>query len=147
MLGITFGWGAPMGYAAAAGYLDAAAASLYAAAFMWILGYDTIYAHQDREDDALIGVRSTARLFGDRTRPFLAVCYAATIVLVALAGWLAGLSVLFDVALLVPAALLGRQIVRLDIDDPGAVPGAVQGEPRGRAWRSAWRSPWGGCAL
>jgi 4-hydroxybenzoate polyprenyltransferase len=118
MLGITFGWGAPMGYAAAAGYLDAAAASLYAGAFMWILGYDTIYAHQDREDDALIGVRSTARLFEDRTRPFLALCYAATIFFIALAGWLAGLSVLFDVALIVPAALLVRQIVRLDIADP-----------------------------
>src|SRR2546421_6201587 len=55
VLGITFGWGAPMGYAAASGRLDAADLALYAAAFAWILGYDTIYAHQDREDDALVG--------------------------------------------------------------------------------------------
>ena len=118
MLGITFGWGAPMGYAAASGRLDGAALALYAAAFMWILGYDTIYAHQDREDDALIGVRSTARLFAGQTRPFLAVCYAATVGLLAVAGWLAGLGPLFFLALLLPAALLAWQVATLDIDDP-----------------------------
>jgi 4-hydroxybenzoate polyprenyltransferase len=127
MLGITFGWGAPMGYAAAAGHLDTAAASLYAGAFMWILGYDTIYAHQDREDDALIGVRSTARLFADRTRPFLILCYVATILFIALGGWLAGMSVLFDVALVLPAALLARQVKRLDITDPALCLALFQG--------------------
>ncbi len=118
MLGITFGWGAPMGYAAAADQLDPAALALYAAAFAWILGYDTIYAHQDREDDALIGVRSTARLFAGSTRPFLAACYAATIALLALAGSLAGLGTLFFVALAAPAAVLAWQVLTLDIDDP-----------------------------
>ena len=118
MLGFTFGWGAPMGYVAGAGRLDAAAAACYAAAIVWILGYDTIYAHQDREDDALVGVRSTARLFGDRTRPFLAACYAATILLVALAGRLAGLSFAFDAALVLPSGLLAWQVWRLDVDDP-----------------------------
>jgi 4-hydroxybenzoate polyprenyltransferase len=117
MLGITFGWGAPMGWAAS-GTLGPATLALYAAAIAWILGYDTIYAHQDREDDALIGVKSTARLFGDRTRPFLTACYAATILLLALAGHLAGLSAWFQAALLLPAALLARQIVALDINDP-----------------------------
>jgi 4-hydroxybenzoate polyprenyltransferase len=117
-LGFTFGWGAPMGYAAAAGGLDAAAAVLYAASIAWIVGYDTIYAHQDREDDALIGVRSTARLFGDATRPFLAVCYALTVVLLLVAGWLAGLSWRFDAALVLPAFMLAWQIFRLDINDP-----------------------------
>jgi 4-hydroxybenzoate polyprenyltransferase len=117
-LGFTFGWGAPMGYAAAAGRLDAAAAVLYAASIAWIVGYDTIYAHQDREDDALIGVRSTARLFGDATRPFLAACYGVTIVLLLVAGWLAGLSWWFDAALALPAAMLGWQVFRLDINDP-----------------------------
>ena len=117
MLGITFGWGAPMGFAAASGHLDAAAAALYAAAFLWILGYDTIYAHQDREDDALIGVRSTARLFATRSRPFLAACYGGTILMLALAGWRTGLGPLFYAALCVPAALLARQVRRLDIDD------------------------------
>ena len=117
-LGITFGWGAPMGYAAATGHIDAPAIALYAAAFAWILGYDTVYAHQDREDDALIGVRSTARLFAASTRPFLAACYSATIALLALAGFLAGLGPAFYAALLPPAALLAWQVRTIDIDDP-----------------------------
>jgi 4-hydroxybenzoate polyprenyltransferase len=118
MMGFTFGFGAPMGYAAAAGQTDAAGAALYAAAILWDLGFDTIYAHQDREDDALVGVRSTARLFGDRTRPFLASCYVAAVAMLALAGWLAGAGPLFYPALLLPAALLARQVVTLDINDP-----------------------------
>jgi 4-hydroxybenzoate polyprenyltransferase len=118
MLGLTFGWGAPMGWAAASGRLEWATLALYAAAFFWILGYDTVYAHQDREDDALVGVRSTARLFGEHTRPFLAACYTATVVLIALAGAMRGLGPWFDVALLVPAGLLARQIAALNIHDP-----------------------------
>jgi 4-hydroxybenzoate polyprenyltransferase len=119
MLGFTFGWGAPMGYAAATGRIDGAALALYAAAIVWILGYDTIYAHQDREDDALVGVRSTARLFARNTRPFLVGCYAAAIALLALAGSLAGLGAWFYVGLGLPAGLLGWQIIALDIDNPG----------------------------
>jgi len=118
MLGLTFGWGAPMGFAAAAGRLDPSALALYGAAIAWIMGYDTVYAHQDREDDALIGVRSTARLFGPATRPFLAACYVVTIGLLALAGFLAGFRAPFYAGLLLPAALLGRQVVRLDVNDP-----------------------------
>ena len=118
IMGFTFGFGAPLGYAAAAGRLDAAGAALYAAAILWDLGFDTIYAHQDREDDALVGVRSTARLFGERTRPFLAACYAAAVAALALSGWLAGLGPWFYPALALPAALLARQVVALDINDP-----------------------------
>lgn len=118
MLGLTFGWGAPMGYAATTGRLDAAGLLLYAAAIAWILGYDTVYAHQDREDDALVGARSTARLFAENTAPFLAVCYAATLLLLALAGWRAGLGWGFYPALALPAWLLARQVVRLDINNP-----------------------------
>ena len=118
MMGFTFGFGAPLGYAAAAGRLDAAMAALYGAAILWDLGFDTIYAHQDREDDALIGIGSTARLFGERTAPFLAACYAGMLALLVLAGWLAGLGGWFYPALLMPAALLGRQVMALDIDDP-----------------------------
>lgn len=118
MMGVTFGFGAPLGYAAAAGRLDWAWAVLYGAAILWDLGFDTIYAHQDREDDALVGVKSTARLFGERTRPFLAACYAGTLLLLALAGWLSGLSGWFYPALLLPAALLLWQVVALDINDP-----------------------------
>ena len=118
MLGFTFGWGAPMGYAAATGRIDGAALALYAAAIVWILGYDTIYAHQDREDDALVGVRSTARLFATRTKPFLTACYTATLVLLAVAGAIAGLGLWFYVGLLLPAGLLVWQVVALDIDNP-----------------------------
>jgi 4-hydroxybenzoate polyprenyltransferase len=118
MMGFTFGYGAPMGYAAAAGRLDAARVALYAAAILWDLGFDTIYAHQDREDDALVGVRSTARLFGENTRPFLAICYGAAVGALALAGWLAGLGVWFYPVLVLPAGLLARQVMALNIDDP-----------------------------
>jgi 4-hydroxybenzoate polyprenyltransferase len=118
VLGMVFSWAAPTGYAAATGGLDAAAIALWAAGFFWILGYDTIYAHQDREDDALVGIRSTALRFGERTRPFLAACYGVTLALLALAGALAGLSWWFALALLLPAALLARQVALLDIRDP-----------------------------
>jgi 4-hydroxybenzoate polyprenyltransferase len=116
-LGVTFNWGVPMGYAAATGEVSAAALVLYAAAIFWTLGYDTIYAHQDREDDALVGVRSTARLFGEATRPFLAACYAATVALAAVAGVMAGLSAAFFAGLAVAAGLLAWQVARLAIDD------------------------------
>ena len=118
MMGFTFGFGAPLGYAAGAGHLDAAWAVLYGAAILWDLGFDTIYAHQDREDDALVGVKSTARLFGERTAPFLAACYGGTVGLLALAGWLAGLGAWFYPALALPAMLLGRQVALLDVNDP-----------------------------
>jgi 4-hydroxybenzoate polyprenyltransferase len=118
MLGITFGFGAPLGYVAVTGHFDLAALALYGAVFFWILGYDTIYAHQDREDDALVGVRSTARLFAESSKPFLWVCYALTVVLLVGAGLRAGLSVWFLVLLIAPAGLLARQVWRLDVNDP-----------------------------
>jgi 4-hydroxybenzoate polyprenyltransferase len=118
MLGMTFGWGAPMGYAAAAGSVEAAGWLLYGAAIAWILGYDTIYAHQDREDDALIGVRSTARLFAERSRGFVAACYGGTVALLLAAGAVAGLGWGFFAAMAVPGWLLARQVMRLDIHDP-----------------------------
>ncbi|MEO8716292.1 MAG: 4-hydroxybenzoate octaprenyltransferase [Acetobacteraceae bacterium] len=117
MMGFTFGFGAPLGYAAAAGRIDAAWGALYAAAILWDLGFDTIYAHQDREDDALAGVKSTARLFGESTRPFLAACYAAALLALAGAGWLAGLGLWFLLALIPAALLLGWQVMALDIHD------------------------------
>jgi 4-hydroxybenzoate polyprenyltransferase len=118
VMGFTFGFGAPLGYAAGAGRLDAAWVAIYAAAILWDLGFDTIYAHQDREDDALVGVHSTARLFGEHTGPFLAACYAASLVALTLSGWLAGLGPWFYPALILPAALLARQVIALDINDP-----------------------------
>jgi 4-hydroxybenzoate polyprenyltransferase len=118
ILGVTFGWGAPMGYAAAAGHLGWPALPLYAGTILWILGYDTIYAHQDRDDDALIGVKSTARLFGDETAKMLIACYggAVLLILVGMAGF--ALNPWGYWLVLAPGALLGWQIVRLDIIDP-----------------------------
>ena len=118
MLGLTFSWAAPEGMAAVTGRLDPVALALWAAAFLWILGYDTIYAHQDREDDAMVGIGSTALRWGERTRPFLAACYAAMLALLVATGWLAGLSAPFYAGLLLPAALLARQVAALDIHDP-----------------------------
>jgi 4-hydroxybenzoate polyprenyltransferase len=118
MLGLAFSWGALMGWPATFGRLDLPAFLLYAGAICWVIGYDTIYAHQDREDDALIGIKSTALLFRERTKPILAVFYALAVVLVALAGWRAGAGVVFALGLLAFAAHLAWQIRRLDIDDP-----------------------------
>ena len=118
VLGFTFGWGALMGPVAAGAPLGAPVLALYAATIAWILGYDTIYAHQDREDDALVGIRSTALHFGERTASFLAACYVAAIALLALTGFLAGLSPWFYLGLLLPAGALAWQIRRLDIHDP-----------------------------
>jgi 4-hydroxybenzoate polyprenyltransferase len=118
VLGLAFSWGALMGWAALFGKLDAPALLLYAGSIAWVIGYDTIYAHQDREDDALIGVKSTARLFGARTRPALMICYGLAVVLIALAGAAAGTGAVFMVGVIAFGAHLGWQIYRLDIDDP-----------------------------
>ncbi|MCA3388064.1 MAG: 4-hydroxybenzoate octaprenyltransferase [Roseomonas sp.] len=118
VLGVIFSWAAPMGYAAVTGGLDAAAFALWAAGFFWILGYDTIYAHQDREDDALVGIRSSALRLGEKTRPFLTLCYGLTMALLALAGWLAGLAPWYLLGLALPGAMLARQVIQLDIADP-----------------------------
>ena len=118
VLGVIFSWAAPMGYVAVTGGLDGAALALWVAGFFWILGYDTIYAHQDREDDALVGIRSSALRLGEKTRPFLVLCYGLTMGLLALAGWLAGLAPWYLLGLAVPGAMLARQVVALDIADP-----------------------------
>ena len=118
VLGLAFSWGALMGWPATFGRLDLPAFLLYAGAISWVIGYDTIYAHQDREDDALIGIKSTALLFGERTKTMLALFYALAVALIALAGWRAGGGVVFALGLGAFAAHLAWQIMRLDINDP-----------------------------
>ena len=99
MAGLNFNWGALLGYAAVKGALGWPALLLYAGGIAWTLGYDTIYAHQDKEDDALIGVKSSALALGNKTRPWLFIFYAAAIVLWAAAGaWQAHQVVLDDSA-------------------------------------------------
>lgn len=116
-LGLTFNWGALMGYAAIGGELTPQAFALYISGFFWTLGYDTIYAHQDKEDDALIGVKSTALLFGVKTKPALAVFYTLSLAGLATAGWLSQIGTLFWPALAVVGWHLMMQILRLDIDN------------------------------
>ena len=118
VLGLSFSWGALMGWAAVFARIDAPALLLYAGSIAWVIGYDTIYAHQDREDDALIGVKSTARLFGTRTRLALICFYALAVLLIGLSGAAAGTGVVFMLGCILFGAHLGWQIERLDIDDP-----------------------------
>jgi 4-hydroxybenzoate polyprenyltransferase len=117
-LGITFNWGAPLGYLAATGELSASAIVLYLAGIAWTLGYDTIYALQDIADDEMIGVKSTARLFGrDGAQAWVGVFYFITILLLFLCGGLAKLGWPFLPALLLAAVHLGWQVQTLDADD------------------------------
>ncbi len=120
VMGFTFGVGAPVGYAASAGRIDAACAALYAAAILWDLGFDTIYGFQDMEDDAVIGVKSTSRRFAHMPRRFVGIAYGTALACLAAAGYLAGLDRLYLAVLLLPAALLAYQVVRLDIASPRA---------------------------
>jgi 4-hydroxybenzoate polyprenyltransferase len=117
-LGLAFSWGALMGWPAMFGRLDAPAFVLYAGSIAWVIGYDTIYAHQDRDDDSLIGIKSTALLFGERTRPMLAGFYATAVVLIGIAGWMSGGGLIFTLGLIAFAAHLAWQVMRLDINDP-----------------------------
>ena len=117
-LGLAFSWGALMGWPALFGELGLPAFILYAGSICWVIAYDTIYAHQDREDDALIGIKSTALLFGENSRLILAVFFAAAVTLIGLAGWSAGGSGFFALGLAGFAAHLFWQVWRLDIADP-----------------------------
>ncbi len=118
VLGLAFSWGALMGFAVILGRIDAAALFLYAGSIAWVIGYDTIYAHQDAEDDALIGVKSTARLFGAHTHQALIVFYALAVVLIGVAIRLAGAGFPAWIGLAAFAAHLVWQIRRLKIGDP-----------------------------
>jgi len=118
VLGLAFSYGALMGWAAVFSRLEAPAFLLYAGSICWVIGYDTIYAHQDREDDALIGVKSTARLFAARTRLALIIFYSLAVLLIGLAGAAADAGPVFVVGCILFGAHLGWQIEQLDIDDP-----------------------------
>jgi len=117
VLGLAFSWGALMGWAAVFGGLDLAPVLLYMACMAWTIGYDTIYAHQDKEDDALIGLKSTALKFGERTKPWMVLFYGVAIAGIGAAGWLAGAGPVFLVGLALGAAHLGWQIATLDVND------------------------------
>jgi 4-hydroxybenzoate polyprenyltransferase len=117
-LGLTFNWGALMGWSAATGQLDWPALALYAGGIAWTLHYDTIYAHQDKEDDALIGVRSTALKFGKNTKPWLVAFAVLAVGFFAAAIGLAGLGWPAWMAIALAAIHLGWQAAAVDLDMP-----------------------------
>jgi 4-hydroxybenzoate polyprenyltransferase len=115
VLGLAFSWGALMGFVAEFARIDLVALVLYAGSIAWVIGYDTIYAHQDAEDDALIGIKSTALLFGERTKPALAAFYGLAVMLIGVALWLAAGRWPAWIGLALFAAHLAWQIQRLQI--------------------------------
>jgi 4-hydroxybenzoate polyprenyltransferase len=117
-LGLTFNWGALLGFAAVAGEIRPEALLLYAAGFFWTLGYDTIYAHQDKADDLLVGVKSLALRLGAATAPWLVSFYGAAAALMAGAGYAAGLGWAYYPVLGLAFAQLLWQALRVAIDDP-----------------------------
>ncbi|MCC8959157.1 4-hydroxybenzoate octaprenyltransferase [Bradyrhizobium sp. Pear77] len=118
VLGLAFSYGALMGFAVTLERIDAAAIALYAGSIAWVIAYDTIYAHQDAEDDALIGVKSTARLFGARTHRALVIFYGLAVLLIGVAFALAGARWPAWIGLAAFALHLAWQVRRLDTSDP-----------------------------
>ena len=118
VLGLTFKWGALVGWTAARGVLEWPAILLYAGCITWTIGYDTLYAHQDKEDDLSLGLGSTALRFGEQTKSWVSGFYAFAIVMWALAAWMAGVGAVGMIALAGAAAHMVWQVATLDISDP-----------------------------
>ena len=118
VLGLTFNWGALLGWTAVRGELSVTALAIYAAGFFWTLGYDTIYAHQDKEDDALIGLKSTALKLGEDTKTWLFGFYAAAVALLLAAGYLADMGWPFYPLLALAALHLAWQAATTDTENP-----------------------------
>jgi 4-hydroxybenzoate polyprenyltransferase len=118
VLGLAFSWGALMGWSAAFGALAWPAIALYGSAFCWTVGYDTIYAQQDARDDAVVGIKSTARLFGARARAGVAVFYALAAALAQLALLGAGAGPIAEVGWVAYSLHLAWQVSRIDGASP-----------------------------
>jgi len=119
-LGLAFNWGALVGWAAVRGELALAPLLLYAGAVCWTIGYDTIYAHQDKADDLRVGVKSTALAFGAATKPLVALFYGLFLAGLAAAGWATGLDWPFYALLALPAAHFAWQVTTVDLDVPAS---------------------------
>ena len=125
-LGFAFSWGALLGWAAVRGNLELPSILFYVAAIAWVIGYDTIYAHQDKEDDAIVEVKSTARLFGEKTKTALVMLYGFAIMMMATGTWLVMVKFSGNNWVALPAWIglaaglfhMIWQIRVLDIDDP-----------------------------
>lgn len=117
-LGLNFNWGALLGWTAVTGAVGVPSLLLYLGGVFWTVGYDTIYAHQDKEDDVLIGVKSSAIALGPQTRPWLFAFYGAAVLLWGAAGHAAGLGAVFWAGLTAAALQLAWQAARVTTDDP-----------------------------
>jgi 4-hydroxybenzoate polyprenyltransferase len=117
VLGLAFNWGALVGWAAVMGSIGLPALLLYAGSVLWTVGYDTIYAHQDREDDLLLGLRSTAIRFGESTKSWVGGFYAGAIVLWLLAGFIAGTHLIYFTAVVMASLQMAWQVMTLDTAD------------------------------
>ncbi len=118
VLGLTFKWGALVGWTAARGTLEWPAILLYAGCVTWTIGYDTLYAHQDKEDDLTLGLGSTALRFGDQTKSWVSGFYAFAIAMWAIAAWITGVGAIGMTALAAAAVHMAWQVATLDIADP-----------------------------
>ena len=118
VLGAAFNWGMLMAWAEAAGHVPAGAVLMWAGAVAWQVGYDTVYAYVDARDDARLGLRSTALLFGPRGKAWVGAFYALAVAAWAAGGWLVGMSAAYAAALLVVGAHLGWQVWRMDLARP-----------------------------
>lgn len=116
-LGLTFNWGVLVGWSSLHEGLHPQALILYAAGVFWTLGYDTIYAHQDKEDDVLIGVKSTALRFGGASRMWIGGFYGLTLMLISISGYMANLGVGFWVGMAIAAGHLAWQVKTVDFDN------------------------------
>ena len=117
-LGLNFNWGALIGWTAVTGALAPPSLLLYVGGVLWTIGYDTIYAHQDKEDDVRIGVKSSAIALGEHTRPWLFIFYGIALIAWAAAALAAGLGALFWLGLAAAAAQLAWQAARVATEDP-----------------------------
>jgi len=117
VLGFTFNWGAVMGWSAATGTIGLPTIPLYLAGIFWTLGYDTIYAHQDREDDVRVGIKSTALLLGNATLPWVGLFYAIAVLFLMLTGVAAGLGQFYYVILTGAALFAAAQLFFWRQDD------------------------------
>jgi 4-hydroxybenzoate polyprenyltransferase len=117
VLGLAFAWGALMGWAAAFGSLSWAAILLYLGSISWVVGYDTIYALQDIEDDEVVGIKSSARFFGEQVKQGVGICYALTVIFLAAAFVQAGAGLVSFAGLSLFALHLGWQVARIDRND------------------------------
>ncbi len=116
-LGLTFNWGALVGWSAVTGSLAAPAGLLYCGCVLWTIGYDTIYAHQDKEDDLMLGLRSTAIRFGPDTMSWVGAAYAGAVVLWLLAGFFAGTHLIFFTAIVLVSLQMAWQVMTLNVAD------------------------------